>query len=210
MKAWFFGLALAASPALGGQPVNSVAPIALYTEFQQPPPAAVLEGIQNELSRITEPLGIHFEWRNLADAHGDAAVPELVVVHFIGHCDLVYLLPRTGPPGALGWTHVSDGSVLPFSDIDCDGIRGFLQNGLIALRSTEREGVYGRAVGRVLAHELYHIVAKTQHHSAHGIAKPSYTVEDLLGREFRFGESDREEIRALRESVAAPPLPYNP
>lgn len=208
MKPWAFALALAVVPALGGQPGRQVASIALYTEFQQPPPTAVLEGIQNELHSIMTPFGLHFDWRNLADAHGDEPVPALAVVHFKGRCDPRFLIGHSFMPGALGWTHVSNGSILPFSDVDCDGVRGFLHAGLIAMRPSAREMTYGRALGRVLAHELYHIFANTQHHSSQGVAKPSYTVEDLLSREFRFDDRDCTEMRTLHEVAVAPA--YNP
>jgi len=126
-------------------------------------------------------------------------------VRFKGRCDLFGLTPHSYNPGALGWTHVSDGAVLPFTDIDCDGIRRFLQAGLLTIRAEERQNSYGRAVGRVLAHELYHVFTRTQHHSAHGIAKPAYTVDDLLSAQFRFTEADGQELRSLQPALAIGP-----
>ena len=201
MKSWILGLVLAALPALGGQPVH---PVALYTEFQQPPPIVVLQAIQNEVGAIMAPLAVQFDWRPLASAGEDAAVPELAVVRFKGRCDLLGLFPHSASSGALGWTHVSDGAVLPFTEVDCDVIRDFLQPGLICLRAAGRETAYGRAVGRVVAHELYHVFAKTQHHSARGVAKPSYTMEDLLSPRFRFTEHDGDELREVLNAFAPP------
>lgn len=198
-------LALAALPVLAAHSGSTPAPIAVYTEFQQPPPAAVLVNLQSELAAIMEPAGIQIEWRALSTAGGDEPVAELAVIHFKGGCNAAGLAAHSINPGALGWTHVSDGSVLPFSDIDCDGIRRFVQGGLMALRVEDREPAFGRAVARVLAHELYHVFAHTQHHSDRGVAKPLYTVEDLLTTNFRFGVHDNEDLRALRETLVAPP-----
>ncbi len=70
--------------------------------------------------------------------------------------------------------------ILPFSEVDCDGLRVFLQRGLLGLRAQDRALAYGRAVGRVLAHELYHIFADTKHHGSCGIAKEAFSSQDLL------------------------------
>jgi hypothetical protein len=53
----------------------------------------------------------------------------------------------------------------------------------------------GRALGRVLAHELYHIFANTTRHAADGVGKPAYSVADLLSADFRFA---RREALAMR------------
>ena len=44
----------------------------------------------------------------------------------------------------------------------------------------------GIAIGRVLAHELYHYLLQTPAHSATGIAEAVYTPKALLGRSLRF------------------------
>jgi hypothetical protein len=199
MKLLSFGLLLAALPVFGGQQGATLAPIALYTQFQQEPPAGVLDAIHQELSSIMAPMGMHFDWRSLNTAHGSEVSVELAVVTFKGRCDVARIVPRTPHPGALGWTHISEGAILPFADIDCDGIRGFVQTGLLGLRAQDREETFGRAIARVLAHELYHIFANTQHHGAGGVAKAAYTVQNLLDNDFQF---DEKESAALLTSKA--------
>ena len=186
MRMLLLGLALAVLPAPGESPANSGASITLYSDFQQPPPPAVLNAIENEIHAIMAPIGLQFEWRLLNGQRGDEVSFELAVITFRGRCDVEELAPIARNPGALGWTHVSDGVILPFSDVDCDGIRGFLQAALIRMKSEDRDEAYGRAVGRVLAHELYHIFADTQEHGASGVAKAAYTVRELLSHVFTF------------------------
>src|SRR5579872_472485 len=154
MKSIMVVLALGVIPAFGG---NRVAPIRLYTQFQHQPPDAVLDAIQEELDSIMMPAGMDFEWRSLANTLGNEVSVELAVIHFKGACALTDLSPMEVYPGPLGWTHMSDGEILPFSDINCDGIRVFVQRDLLRLPVAIREAVYGRAIARVLAHELYHI-----------------------------------------------------
>src|SRR5205823_13237866 len=84
MKAATLLLALGVFPAFGG---SRAAPIRLYIHFQQDPPGAVLESIQEELSDIMVPAGMEFEWRSLNKTLGNEVSVELAVIHFKGTCD---------------------------------------------------------------------------------------------------------------------------
>jgi hypothetical protein len=143
-------------------------------------------------------MGMTFDWRPLNGNRGEVSI-ELAVVTFRGRCDAAELSPRYAAVGALGWTHVSNGTILPFAEVDCARIRTFLGRGLLAITPAERDDALGRAIARVMAHELYHILAGTSNHGAWGVGKSAYTVQDLLSYEFRFEE---QESRALRTSKA--------
>ena len=162
----------------------------------------VFESLQAELATIMAPAGIRFEWRSLKGVRGDEVSVELVVVQFKGTCDAANLGLRRYPPGALGWTHVSGGDVLPFSDVQCDGIRQFVRCGLAGLPLAAREKAFGRALGRVLAHELYHVFAGSRLHGAHGIAKPIYTVSELLADHLEFQAHDFDVLRSCKARAA--------
>ena len=192
-------LALAVLPAFSG---SREAPVRLYTQFQQEPPDTVLESIQEELENIMLPIGMGFEWRNLATTTGTEVSAELAVIHFKGHCDVTDLEPADGFPGPLGWTHMSDGEILPFSDVNCDGIRIFLQRDLLRLPEENRAAAYGRAIARVLAHELYHIFARTTKHSSWGVAKAAYNVRELLSTTFKFEKKESDLLRAHQAHLA--------
>jgi len=141
-----------------------------------------------------KPAGLDFDWHPLADAGGRVS-SWLAVIHFKGACDAAGLRPDTGYAGPLGWTYVSDGEILPFIDVNCDGIRLFVQHDLIAVPAAEREEAFGRAVARVIAHELYHVLANTKAHRGSGIAKAAYSVGDLLSQTFQFGKKDCTSLR---------------
>jgi hypothetical protein len=196
------GLTLGVLPGISQNPdqQTTVAPIALYTHFDQEPPEGVVEALHDEIESIMEPIGMTFEWRSLNGVRGNELSIELAVLTFKGRCDITGLIPHNdNNPGALGWTHVSDGAILPFSDVDCDRIRNFVQRDLISVRAPDREEAYGRAIGRVVAHELYHIFANTSKHGSCGVGKAAYTVQELLSDDFQF--EGRESV-ALRGSKA--------
>ena len=178
------------------------APITLYTQFQQAPPDGVLQALRDEVEAIMAPIGLRFEWRDLSKTQGHEVSAELAVVTFKGRCDTVGLTTRSKYEGALGWTHVSDGQILPFTDISCDRVREFTQSGLLGMRAEERDEKYGRALGRVLAHELYHIFANTTRHGSVGVAKESYSVTDLLTDDFQFQAKESHLLQTSRPRPA--------
>ena len=189
---------------------RSPAPITIFTQFDTLSSNIVIESLKAELSDIMDPVGLHFDWRSI-DVDRNAITAELVVVKFRGTCSAEDLLPGKLTEGALGWTHISDGQLLPFSDVDCDRIRRFINPLVSGHEGGERNRVLGRAVARVLAHELYHIFANTTHHTR-GLAKGFYTPAELVAPAFRFEEKEFHTLRnnKLRNFLKAHTAPGPP
>jgi hypothetical protein len=190
-------LALAALPAAGDERLVDL-PAVLYTTFQRSVPVTVRHAMEDEVDSIMGPLGRHFVWRAISKVDGREIASELAVLTFKGNCTVEGLTFKEVHPGALGWTHVSDGAILPFAEVDCDRVRLFVQKELLYRKPAEREETFGRALARVVAHELYHIFANTNHHAHDGVAKAAYTVSELLSDDFVFEE---EQGNTLRSSV---------
>ena len=197
MRRLIFLLALSALFAFGGTRDGSSAPLRIYTEYDKTPPSAVEGALRLELGRLVSPIGLNTEWKSLSDPRSGDSAPALVVISFKGRCDTVSLEPRRSSPGALAWTHISDGQILPFIDVDCEKTRQFLQLGLLRFDGGLRDGILGRALARLVAHEMYHVFAETTHHGKEGVAEPSCTATELLSDDFRFAEP---QFRTLRSS----------
>lgn len=182
----------------GGSPGSpQLAPITLFTQFLEPVPKAVVDALHDEVASILAPSGLHFEWHSLASAAEVGTTVELAVVTFRGSCDAsAFPLKSTVPAQALGFTSVTDGEILPFTTVECDRTRAFLSGAMLRLPANERPALFGRALGRILAHEIYHIFAKTQRHGHAGVAKEAYTVADLMAEEFELEEREFELLRA--------------
>jgi mono/diheme cytochrome c family protein len=193
-------LALAATLAFGQPGANPAVSFGLYTGFDREPSPPMLDSLKRELALLMSPVGLSVEWRSLAAPRDGKASQQLAVVTFKGACDLSALIPQNSESGALGWTHATDGHVLPFSEVDCDQVRAFLSRALIRLWPESRDEAFARAVARVLAHELYHVLSQTVHHGSSGVAQRSYTVAELMAEDFSFAEADQ---RALSALVAA-------
>jgi hypothetical protein len=86
-------------------------------------------------------------------------------------------------------------------------VREFVQPTLLTYPLEDREERYGRALGRVLAHELYHIFANTMRHASMGVAKGSYSVQDLLSDDFQFESKESRMLQAGRPKPALESTP---
>jgi hypothetical protein len=189
-------LLLAALPAFGNdQPAE--APVVLYQKLEHAMAEPVMRALRSELAEIMKPLGYDFQWRSLDVTSAQEVVSELAVITFRGRCEVFGLGNRSVVPPALGWTHMSDGVILPFSEVDCDRVREFLQRELMRERAPVRDELFGKALARVLAHELYHVFAHTAHHVSCGVAKSSYSVSDLLSDEFEFEKLEPDLFRKI-------------
>jgi cytochrome c553 len=174
---------------------DNVAPVAVYTSFENEPSPFVLDSIRSEVNSLMAPLKIPFEWRTLSKSAVEGAAVQLAVVTFKGSCtsnDNAFFRSVTSP---LGWTHITDGVVLPFADVDCSRVHALMDRSLHTVAPGRREAVFARAVGRVVTHELYHIFTGTRHHGTDDVAHPVYTAQDLVSDQFQFGNKELSTLR---------------
>jgi cytochrome c553 len=187
-------LGLAVLPAWGQS--TAVAPVVLYTHFERRPSQAVADSMRREVASIMAPLGFPFEWLSVDGVRGDETASELAVVTFRGNCGIANLLAPTKDSGPLGFSRLSGDTVIPFAEVDCERARGLLRKDLLRMRLEEGEAVFGRALGRVLAHELFHVFVGTKHHGSVGVAESAFTSGELLSDRFQFGTADFRVLRA--------------
>ena len=129
-----------------------------------------------EAAKILRGSGVSLHWR--VGAPSQPINGMLVVVTLQGHCDMDGS-PALTPSGPLAWTHSADGKMLPFTDLACDKLRGIVQAAALDQDQVRGNVLLGRAMGRVLAHELYHIAADTAEHSRNGVAQATLTPGEL-------------------------------
>ncbi len=61
--------------------------------------------------------------------------------------------------------------------------------------------MYGRALGRLLAHERYHVVGKTRDHTSAGVTRAAVSVSDLISDQFKFGKEALSKLHASLTSI---------
>jgi Fe-S cluster biogenesis protein NfuA len=173
-------------------------PLAILMKFDRTPPAGVLDSMQREVAEIFAPAGIQVAWRSLENSDGREVFRHVVVVRFRGACsgnpvslmELEPLLEETELAHAL----VRDGRALPFAEVHCDRVSAFLR----PWRKAEQAGTLGIAMGRVIAHELYHVLTNTLTHGQGDLSKAHVSAEDLGSRAAIFSP---EEIELFKKSM---------
>jgi hypothetical protein len=169
--------------------------VTIIMEFEQQPSPICADAMRKEVESIMRPCGVGWEWRLLDDSVSKEAFSHLAVVRFRGACQSIAVLPSMDDKVSLGMTHVSEGEVLPFCEVDCDRVRRFIRRETGHQTPTDRDRSLGRALGRVLAHELYHVFAATKQHSRHGVAKALLSARELVNDRLVFEGHEPEMIR---------------
>ena len=146
--------------------------------------AAPLKYMRQELTSLMHQAGFSLVMRDLSD-QDNAEAEFLSVVQLNGHCSMPagYATADDLAPHnkSLATTAITDGRVLPFSTVNCAALTRVLQPALMKEPGAQRDLLYGRAMARVIAHELYHALARTTCHAHSGIARSAFSREDLLG-----------------------------
>ena len=165
-------------------------------------PAASSE-MKQELSHLLEPAAIRVQWQDPSVDRSAQENDYSALVRLRGSCrptePSIRFERAVSGPYTLASSAVSDGLVLPFGDIDCAALNSFLGPSLWKEPGAVQEFVYARALARLMAHELYHVIEQTHDHAHSGVAEPSFTVAELLSDHFEFAENTLGELHASPE-----------
>jgi hypothetical protein len=169
----------------------------LKGDFELSPPLRA--ALTAEVNRLMASVGYHVNW----PYHAMNVPGSLIVVTAEGSCSPFSDESSSPENKPLASTQDANGHVLPFVWVKCAELNALLAPGLRANRAGQ-EAKYGRALARVLAHEMFHILAQTPHHAESGIAQSAVTERDLLGHQFEFDQESRAMIRGNRKVATGP------
>ena len=156
-----------------------------------------------ELKRLLSPASITIQLRTArAGAEPQLESGPLVTASFRGVCAAEYHQQFSGAmqTQSIADTSISNDRILPYFTVDCGRLVRTLHPMLQPLSVPLRSSMLGRAIGRVFAHEIYHILAQTQDHDTAGVAKEQLSLEDLTADHFSLSPA------SLRRMTAAWPI----
>jgi hypothetical protein len=162
--------------------------------------------VQAEVARLMEPAGFSVAWKQMSERRAGEDYAQLARIDFNGSCDVNTATPPSGPKvdgASLASTAVSDGQVLPFAVVQCDALRRVLNGTLSNTHRNVRQAVFGRAAARVLAHELFHMLAQTKGHGSRGVSKSCFGVADLTADGFHFDSQTVAQMRPPQQPQQA-------
>jgi hypothetical protein len=176
--------------------------VGIFLDFDHAPSASLIGAMQREVAAVLSATGVRFSWMRLASDKPSGTFDQLAVLRFHGSCRMEALgrpeRSADGRPATLAATDLTSGSVSPYSSVLCDQIKTCIAGALSGSCARDRETAFGRALGRVVAHELYHILGKTTDHTREGISKALQNSADLIKEHFTF---DRQALAWLRQRL---------
>jgi hypothetical protein len=172
----------------------------------------VLQALREAAESAFAPSGVKLSW--LEGPPPETGVEgDLVVLRLKGGCRNSVPVPAdplTMEPRTLAVTHIADHKVQPFADVFCDAVRRFIQPGLKTAPVGQRDQLLGRALGRVAAHELYHILLHTTAHARSGISRAQQTELELLDPRAAFTPDDDQRLADSVSSDSSSPDSSSP
>jgi len=171
-----FSLALLAASAAAAAPANG---LTIVLEFQGPHSNRSIAEMEQEAQADLKDSGLNLTWTLRGDL-SQSSPSDLVLVRFKGRCILEPGRYSEDEGGPLAFTYVTDGIVLPFSEVACDRVTASVRSAMWGGDYENADTLLGRALGRVLVHELVHILAGDGIHGHAGIAKRALSGGDLI------------------------------
>jgi hypothetical protein len=175
--------------------------IGIAFAFREPPPSLAVEGMESELSRLLADSDIQLQWIERKKGNSIYVNGRILVLDIVGNCQLTEFGPQ--PTGhALAWNDLTDGQFQPFITVDCNRLGRFIAREVRGNEPDVRRRLLGRAIARVVAHEMYHFFTRTRNHSSTSTLFRSALPADVLVEEdVNFKP---QEIEKLEHGVAAP------
>jgi hypothetical protein len=164
---WILLPVCAAYPSVG---------VTVVLQFEDRYSELAISEMKSEAQALVKDSGVALSWRRMDQLSSSAAFPRMVVVRLRGVCQMGVPAPRLPLEAApLGFTYILGGEPSPFSDIECDRVRSSL-----GAQPDRGDPALGRALGRVLAHELHHVIDRTRRHTASGYKRRSLSAAELV------------------------------
>jgi hypothetical protein len=167
--------------ASGADVPGSEDQILVFFHLQHPVAADYWSQVTRELKKeLPKDFWDRASWVQ-ADSRGSVAYegrPTVLDVSLTGYCGAVAQDKRV-VPGPLGWVLDVNGEIQPFIHISCERIADSVSMRLSSQpRTTERQ-LLARATGRVMAHEILHVLKQSGTHAHSGVLKSALAPEEL-------------------------------
>ena len=156
------------------------------------------QAMEAESKRIAKQAGLRVRFVERSQA-AQGQFADLVVFRMKGRCEMDSFPALLDERGPFAWAFTADGNVLPFGEVKCDRVRESIKTALRPKDYHKADALFGRALGRVVAHELYHMLANTTKHGKSGVAKDALSAHQLVAEKLDFGAHERVALEGKRD-----------
>lgn len=178
---------------------KSLSDVTVILDFKGPRSQASIKEMEREAGLVLKSSGVRLTWRVLGE-DPSATYNDLVVMTFRGPCQYDPAPPRYDESGPLALTRITNGEILPFGEVDCVRVASSVRYAMSRGDYIRADQLMGRALGRVVAHELFHMLTKSTRHGTDGVEKASLSGRQLIEDSLPLSASD---IGRLKQDLAA-------
>lgn len=171
-----FGLGFAADGQPGGR--EHVVAIVLNTEFPLSPMTE--RAMREELGRLLRPAGIRPVVHHDSHLLDLGTAGEVIWVRCRGCSEIPAGKAVSRPAGPLGWVRCVDEEMQPFITLDCPLVAAHLREILVTPQQFSAKPQMGRALARVLVHELMHYLTRSRLHLGSRLFREDMDPQTLL------------------------------
>jgi len=189
-------LAVMALPIAAKPPVAG-ADVTVITNFKNSYSAPAIRAMQSEVQQILKSSGVSLEWRSRDEA-ADTTFNDLVVMTFKGSCVFNPMPIVYDELGPYAITRTTGGEVQPFGEVDCDHVVSSLHSAMTGGDFAKADQLLGRALGRVVAHELVHMLTKSKQHGREGVEKAALSARQLIAESLPLSTFDVDRLQQER------------
>jgi hypothetical protein len=193
--------AFAALPARAATPVLadhlSGSDVTVLLDFKGPYSGQARREMEREATAILRSSGVRLDWRLVGEASGKS-FHDLVVMTFKGVCEYEPEPPRYDELGPYAMTRTTDGQIQPFGEVDCNHVVSSASGAMTGQDFERADLLVGRALGRVVAHELVHMLTKSAEHGKEGVEKPALSGRQLIAAFLPLSALDIDRVRLVR------------
>jgi hypothetical protein len=171
--------------------------VTVVIDFNGPYSDRSIAEMKREAEGIIKDSGLHLDWKS-REAVGANSYPNLVLVRFKGRCVLEPDPNLYDERGPFAFTYSSDGDVLPFTEVACDHVTASVQSAISGDDFSRLDYLMGRALGRVVAHELVHILTRSGNHAREGVAQTAFSGKELIGAPLKLTRVEVEKLKLVK------------
>lgn len=163
--------------------------LTVIMDFRGPHSDSSIREMERESGNILRSTGLEVDWKLRSQAEG-ATFPDLVVMTFKGSCKF-----DPGPTvydelGPLASTKTTDHLIQPFGQVDCDHVVQSARSAMFGGDFAHADVLVGRALGRVVTHELVHMLTHSAEHGHGGVFESALSGKQLIAPTLQLSSLD--------------------
>ena len=184
---------------VAAKPPSTGADVTVIVNFKSAYSGPAIQEMQREAAQILKSSGVTLDWRSRAEA-ADTTFNDLVVMTFKGSCVFNPMPIVYDELGPYAITRTTGGEVQPFGEVDCDHVVSSLHTAMAGDDFAKADRLLGRALGRVVAHELVHMLTKSKQHGREGVEKAALSARQLISESLPLSMFDVDRLQQERRS----------